>query len=228
MTSRRENENVDSSQRAYDHVIELIASRRLQSGNLIEPREIATTLAISMSPVTRALQRLEQEGLVRILPRKGTFVENSNPRSLFDHLMMREALECQAARIYCGKAIEENMEQLLALARGFDDASSEPGPTGDLDRWMADIELHRFLVSLTKSSDLIKAYQSSMRLGLLINVSLFTTDGGPPASHAELVTGLTTQDSDEAEHLIREHLRSNKPSPLEFLDMLGHKTWKDI
>lgn len=218
----------DATDRAYDRVITLIARRELLAGNLIEPREIASELNISMSPVTRALQRLEQEGLVKIIPRKGTFVENSSPQTMFDHLMMREAIECQAARIYCGKPVEDNMETLLKLARNFDKTSGSGTAAADPGHWFADVEFHTYLVGLTRCSDLIRAFRSSMQIGLLVNVSLLSHAAEPPESHEEFVRSLTTTDSDAAEQLVRHHLRHDKPSPVQMMAALGHQGWNDL
>ena len=218
----------DATELAYDRVITLIGRRELLPGNLIEPREIASELDISMSPVTRALQRLEQEGLVRIIPRKGTFVENSSPRTMYDHLMMREAIECQAARIYCGKPVEDNLEMLLQLARRFDDASPSVGSNADPRHWFADVELHTTLVGLSESTDLIRAFRSSMQVGLLVSVSLLTHVAEPPESHEEFVRALTTTDSNEAERLVRHHLRNDKPTPGQLMAPLGHHSWESL
>ena len=218
----------DATELAYDRIITLIGRRESHAGNLIDPREIAAELNISMSPVTRALQRLEQEGLVRILPRKGTFVQSSSPQTMFDHLMMREAIECQAARIYCGKPVESSMDTLLGLARKFDDGSGIAGATGDPDHWLADVEFHTFLVGLTQCSDLVKAFGSSMQVGLLVNVSLIAHGIEPPENHEEFVRALTTENSDEAERIVRNHLRDGKPSPVQLMAALGHTSWDDL
>jgi DNA-binding GntR family transcriptional regulator len=217
-----------STDRAYNRIISLIANRTLQAGNLIEARTIAAELDISMSPVTRALQRLEQEGLVRIVPRTGSFVEEGDLQTLFDNMMMREALECQAARIYCGSPIEENLDTLHELARKVDAIPSIASPELDPDRWLADIAFHQFLVSLSRNSVLIKAFGNIMRIGILLNLNMFARSTEQSENHVELANALVTRDSDEAERLIRSHLRSHKPSPREFSEVLGHKTWDDL
>jgi len=109
----------DLSQLAYIYLIDQLTRKELEPGNLIEPRDIAGQLKISISPVNKALHLLAHEGFVKIIPRKGSFVENSNPSSLMDQMMLREAIECQAARIYCGSPVQDNRDKLMLLIRNI-------------------------------------------------------------------------------------------------------------
>lgn len=223
MKDGKSKEKVDLTQQAYGYLIEQLISHDLQPGNLIEPREIANALGISMSPVTRALHQLGHEGFVKIIPRKGSFVENSNPKSIFEQMMMREALECQAARIYCGKPVQENMDKLLELAKVIEDT-----PASFHEHWEVEIEYHSFLVGLSDCSNLIRLFDSSMRLGFFLRLNLFFRETAHPESHVDLAKSLTTTDADKAEQIIRHHLRSGKPTLLQELEISKYKAWQDI
>ena len=213
----------DLTGKAHDYLIEQLIHHELQPGNLIEPREIADRLGTSVAPVNRALHRLAHEGFVRIIPRKGSFVENSNPKSIIDQMMMREAIECQAARIYCGTSVEENMETLLALAEKI-----EGTPASYYDHWTKEIEYHTFLVSLTYCSNMIRSFKSSMRLGFFLRLNLFYREATDSANHIKLTKSFVTTDPDEAERIIRQHLRIGKPLLFQELEIVKQKTWKDI
>ena len=213
----------DLAQEAFDHLIGQLATRELEPGNLIEPKEIAGALGISMSPVTRALHQLEHEGLIKIIPRKGSFVANSNPESIFEQMMMREALECQAARIYCGKPVEENLDKLLSMAEAIDRT-----PTSFQEHWETEIKFHSLLVSLSACSSLARAFESSMRLGFFLRLNLFFREMSPSESHVDLAKALVTVDPDEAEEAVRHHLRSGKPAHLQEYEVSEYKGWQEI
>ena len=213
----------DLTNRAHDYLIQQLISHELQPGNLIEPRLIAAKLGTSMAPINRALHRLAHEGFVKIMPRKGSFVENSNPRSILDQMMIREALECQAARIYCGPSVEENLETLLAFAEKIEET-----PTTYGDHWKKEIEYHSFLVSLTHCSNLIRSFKSSMQLGFFLRLNLFYRETSHSSSHIELTKSLATTDPEKAERAIRAHLRYGKPALLNELEIIKQKTWQDI
>jgi GntR family transcriptional regulator, rspAB operon transcriptional repressor len=213
----------DLAQKAFDYLIGQLASRKLEPGNLIEPKEIASALGISLSPVTRALHQLEHEGLIKIIPRKGSFVANSNPKSIFEQMMMREAIECQAARIYCGKTVEENLDKLLSMAEEI-----ERTPTSFQEHWETEIQFHTFLVSLSACSSLARAFESSMRLGFFLRLNLFFQEMAPSESHVDLAKALVTNDPAKAEEAVRRHLRSGKPAHLQEYEVSKYKGWQEI
>jgi len=213
----------DLSQTAYSYLVDQLMEKKLEPGNLIEPRDIAGQLDISISPVHKALQRLAHEGFVKIIPRKGSFVENSNPSSLMDQMMLREAIECQAARIYCGAPVEENKEKLMRIAEKL-----ERTPASYMEHWKHEIEYHSLLVSLSGCSSLIRGFKNNIRLSLFLSLNLYLQEGADRKSHVELTERLAVNSPGKAERLIREHLRSGKPAVLRDLFLIEGKSWERI
>ena len=203
--------------------MERLITHQLQPGNLVIPSEIAKELEISVSPVTRALQRLEHEGFVKIIPKKGSFVENSSPESILGQMMMREAIECQAARIYCGRLVEENIDRVIDLA----EAIRGTPETYHAD-WEAEIAFHTRLVSLTGVSNLIRAFENTVKLGFFLRLNLVFRITGYADNHVELAKDLLTGDPDGAERRIRHHLRSGKPEALQHWEIAPHNSWDDM
>ncbi len=62
---------------------------------------IAEEMDVSLTPVKEALLRLEQEGLVRIIPRKGAFVSQISEQDALEYTRIRHSLESLAARTIC-------------------------------------------------------------------------------------------------------------------------------
>jgi DNA-binding GntR family transcriptional regulator len=213
----------DLSQVAYSYLIDQLTGRKLEPGNLIEPRDIAGQLDISISPVHKALHRLAHEGFVKIIPRKGSFVENSNPASLMDQMMLREAVECQAARIYCGKPVLDHKEELLGIAEKL-----EQTPASYQEHWEHEIEYHSLLVSLSGCSSLIRSFKNNIRLGLFLRINLYFEETTAGESHVELTERLTVHSPQKAEKIIREHLRSGKPAFLRNQFLVEGKSWERI
>ena len=197
--------------------------KKLEPGNLIEPRDIAGELDISISPVHKALHRLAHEGFVKIIPRKGSFVENSNPSSLMDQMMLREAIECQAARIYCGAPVEQNKDKLMRIAEKL-----ERTPASYMEHWKHEIEYHSLLVSLSGCSSLIRSFKNNIRLSLFLSLNLYLQEGADRKSHVELTERLAVNSPQKAERLIREHLRSGQPAVLRDLFLIEGKSWERI
>ncbi|GEM35413.1 hypothetical protein NN3_64200 [Nocardia neocaledoniensis NBRC 108232] len=105
--------------RAYEELRDRIVDLRLSPGQRLVERDLATELEISRIPLREALQLLEREGLVVIVPRQGAIVAPftvTDVRDLFD---VRESLEVLAARLAAGIAyrhVASGREPSLALS----------------------------------------------------------------------------------------------------------------
>jgi len=105
MSSNAEPESdivVRKSERAYQWLRDEILSFRMQPGMFIDKIEVCEKLAVSKQPVTAALTRLEQEGLVEIYPQRGSYVARLRLGAMTESLFIRGALEAAAVRWLAG------------------------------------------------------------------------------------------------------------------------------
>src|SRR2546426_1115964 len=87
---------------AEDHVFEALRARILRGlapGSPLRLAEIADQYGVSMMPVRSALRRLEAEGLIRQLPRRGAVVAPLELSDLEEIQAVRAGLEGYAARL---------------------------------------------------------------------------------------------------------------------------------
>lgn len=89
---------VRKSDRAYFWLRDEILSFGMQPGTFIDKVEVCEKLGVSKQPVTAALTRLEQEGLVEIYPQRGTYVARLRLGAMRESLFVRGALETAAVR----------------------------------------------------------------------------------------------------------------------------------
>ena len=197
------------SKQVYEKLIEQIFNNQLIPGELINRREIASKLGVSVAPTLEAMLQLEVEGFLETIPRKGTRIRVITDEDLRGQVILRQALECQAARLYSGRAIMENKTRLLRLAQEVDNSI-----VGTRENWQSEIIFHRALVELANCQALFREFNKVMRLNLFFSANKTTTINFNPRfdqivkSHSELVSSLQTEDSDRAEKLLREHLTS--------------------
>lgn len=195
----------------YDALLEKLLNNELVPGEILNRRSVADELGTSIAPVLEAMLKLETEGFLESIPRKGTLVRPIRESDVRGHLIVREALECQAVRMYCGAPMIENEEELVKLATEIDNAESRR------EKMRQDVELHTKLIELTGSRILIDEYKRIMKLQVfhIMNRFLDENDRSVHFSHVELIHNLKTEDADTAERIMREHLRSGK---LHFLE----------
>lgn len=195
------------SHQVHEELLHRLLRNELVPGEILNRRDVARELNVSVAPVLEAMLQLELEGFLESIPRKGTRVRPITAEDVYGQLIVREALECQAARLYCGQKIEENEETLIAL--GHQVEQTDPG---DPEHWKQDIEFHTFLVNLSGCDSLVRFTRSIMRLGEFYRINRFLDAESRAAkqNHEELVTKLKTRDPDEAHKIMKAHIRSDK------------------
>jgi DNA-binding GntR family transcriptional regulator len=70
----------------------------------LDEKSLAANLGVSRTPVREALARLEHEGLVEILPRRGVRVVRKSKAEIVEMIIAWAALESMAARLLCERA----------------------------------------------------------------------------------------------------------------------------
>jgi DNA-binding GntR family transcriptional regulator len=194
------------AEEAYQILLDQLLTKKLMPGILINRRAIATDLGMSVAPVLEAIIQLQSEGFLKSIPRKGTLVCAVHLEGFRGQLLLREAIECEAARLYCGKPVIE-AAHLAALAVAADVSQQKPL----VELWKAELAFHTALIALTQCDTLIQTYAKTMQRKLFSSAHLFL--GGEAfggGDHAALLCGLQTTDPDGAERLIRAHLHFKK------------------
>lgn len=92
----------------------------LKPGERLMEIHLAQKLGVSRTPVREAIRKLELEGLVRMIPRKGAVVAEITISDLEDVLEVRMALEELAVKLACRMLTPEQIEQIGALADEFE------------------------------------------------------------------------------------------------------------
>lgn len=213
------------SQSAYFLILEAILKGKLPLGITLSRRKLAEEFGMSLLPVGEALQRLELEGLVESRPRVGTRVRIPSAQDIRGHYMVREAIECQAARLFAEKASRSErleVQEMAAQLDAFDsEDSSRKGDLGEdrvFDARRRHYQFHMRITECTGCQALCEAIEKIHILLLSwVNNSSFIPDPGPnrfdcrpypsPRWHQDLVDALLTRDPLEADKAMRQHVR---------------------
>ncbi|MFQ5468057.1 MAG: GntR family transcriptional regulator, partial [Kiloniellaceae bacterium] len=116
--------NYSLKDRIYGALKQAITSMNIYSEDAelrLDERELSERLEISRTPIREALARLEQEGLVRIVPRKGVFIVRKTKAEVLEMITVWAALESMAARLVTQRASDEEIATLRKLFSTFED-----------------------------------------------------------------------------------------------------------
>jgi DNA-binding GntR family transcriptional regulator len=194
------------SQDVYHEILARLMDNRLVPGAMLNRREVAQELGVSVAPVLEAMLQLELEGFLESVPRKGSFVKSIRREDVYGQLVVREALECQGARMYCGKPVQDNRPALVEAAEAIDNVN-----LGGIDQWEAEIKFHLMLLDLAQCPPLSQVFIRTIRLGLFYQINhIFLPQNHLEYKHLDLIEDLSTASPDAAECIMRRHIRSGK------------------
>lgn len=102
--------------RAYDRLKRDIIEARLRPGTVVSDSDLAEQYEMSRTPVREAINNLRREGLVVVLPKRGTFVKPLDFGEIHDLYTLRSLIEPEAAVLASQRASAEDFAELDDLS----------------------------------------------------------------------------------------------------------------
>ncbi|MDH3662069.1 MAG: GntR family transcriptional regulator [Alphaproteobacteria bacterium] len=171
----------------------------------LDERQLSDQLQISRTPIREALARLEQEGLVRVVPRKGVFILRKSVDEILEMITVWAALESMAARLVTERATDAAIKSLRKLLVSF----SEDEAKTHLDEYSeANIRYHRRILELSGCKLLLSIADGLFLHMRAIRARTMTEDNRVQRSvvdHNGIIEAIEARDGDLAERLVREH-----------------------
>ena len=124
----------------------------LEPGERLMEIQLANKLGVSRTPIREAIRKLELEGLVLMIPRKGAEVAQITEKSLRDVLEVRRALENLAVQLACLRMSPQTLADLKAAARAFEEILGGEDVTAVAE---ADVAFHDVIYMATDNQRLI-------------------------------------------------------------------------
>lgn len=193
--------------RVYDVLRGQILDGELSQGVHLSIQALAVETGSSNGPVITALTRLANEGLVRHERGQGYQVADWSPERLNELLIVRRALETEAARL---AALRSGPEDLARLQDHIGNMALlvREGRRAEAD--LADVELHIAIALLSRSPALIEALRRSHLLEIVRRRLLLNAPRGDfehlAENHQRLVDAISTGNPDQAGAAMHAHL----------------------
>ena len=105
------NKTKDNSEIVYETIKKEIIDATRKPGDIFNEKEFAANMGISRTPVREAVLRLSNEGLLVVMPRRGTFVSHISMADVRDMYQVRKILEPQIAYIAAQKCDKDIVKQ---------------------------------------------------------------------------------------------------------------------
>ena len=193
-------------EQVVDALRDAIVYGELAQGQPLVEAELAAQLGVSRAPIREALQILQSEGLVEIIPYHGTRVRRLTRRDIEELYSLRSVLEAFAIRRIVAQqnlddveVLREHYREMLAMA-----------DVGDLKKTNAiDRAFHDTLIELSRHSMLISIWTSvSLRVRQVMTLlNERNTDLKQIAyNHHPVIEAIAEWDEEKAVSLITQHI----------------------
>jgi len=171
----------------------------------LDERQLSLELGVSRTPVREAIARLEQEGLVRTVPRKGVFVVRKNKRQILEMITVWSALESTAARLATERASDAEIATLRRMFATFEGDQI----SAHIDEYSeTNIEFHLAILRMSRCELLWQMAENLFIHMRAIRHKTIHENRRAERSiidHLNIIQALETRDAELAERLVREH-----------------------
>ena len=171
----------------------------------IDERDLAEKLGVSRTPIREALARLEHEGLIESVARRGYFIVRKSKEELVEIITVWAALESMAARLITVRATDEEITSLRTIFSTFENGRV----FAKLDEYSdANLRFHQRIIELSGSATLAKSADSllihvrSIRHRTISENHRFERS---MVDHMHIIEALESRDGELAERLVRDH-----------------------
>lgn len=204
----------------FNTLRQAILRGELKPGERLMEIQLANKLGVSRTPIREAIRKLELEGLVLMIPRKGAEVAEITEKNMLDVLEVRRALEELAVKLACERITEEEIQELKDAADAFQKILSEKDITKIAE---ADEAFHDVIFKSTGNDRLIQLLNSLREQMYRYRLEYLKREEYHPQlleEHQQIIERITSKDQSEAAELIDRHIGNQVDVMLE---MIRHK-----
>lgn len=137
----------------FNTLRQAILTGELKPGERLMEIHLANKLGVSRTPIREAIRKLELEGLVTMIPRRGAVVAEITEKSLKDVLEVRRTLDALSVELASDRISENELNELRMACLKFEEAVKTKDARIIAK---ADVALHDIIVKATGNQRLIQ------------------------------------------------------------------------
>lgn len=193
---------------------EAIITGVLKPGERLMEIQLAEELGVSRTPVREAIRKLELEGFVVMIPRRGTYVADMSIKDINEVFEVRTALDVLAAGLAAERITEDELEQMERLLVQIGEYIEQ----GDMDKIVeVDSQFHDILYRASRNDRLvgiINNLREQLTRFRSISMSYPGRLKNTLEEHSRMVEALAARNSELAQQLAVEHMENSEQTLL--------------
>lgn len=192
----------------FESLREAIITGKLGPSERLMEIQLAEEMGVSRTPVREAIRKLELEGLVVMIPRKGAYVAGLSIRDITDVFEIRRALEGLAAELAAERSTDGELEEMERFLVKI----SEEIEQGDLPKVIeTDTDFHTLIYKAsrnTRLSQIINNLREQIQRSRTTSLSYPGRMKIALEEHRKMVEAISSRDGELARNLAQEHIEN--------------------
>lgn len=217
-----ENNLLSIREHAYLYLKEMILEGELKAGDRLIERELAGKLGISRTPIREALFRLESQGFVKTVPRKGVVVSNISVSEVIEVFTILASLEVLAVKLAAQRMDRETQLELDQKIEELMELREQAEENFNLEH----IQMNRLINKASKSPKLFEILSGLIDyIHMAANMG-YETPGRRKESlreHIDIMKALRDKEAEMAEYLMKIHIENSKKAYITYIENIKEK-----
>jgi len=190
----------------YHILKERIMNLELKLGQKIDMQKIANEFGISQTPARDVLNRLVQEGLVKLVPRVGYYVMSLSPEDLTEIYDLRKMFECHALKSAINDTNEDKLREIKRISENMRGETGRKIKKAKFDE--IDLRLHSLIINSTRNKrlkDLFLQVYGFVKISLWLGFDLDRA----LKEHIELIDALLEKNLPKSTRILEKHINNS-------------------
>lgn len=183
-----------------------IVDGRYPPGLKLDPEQLAREFDCSRTPIREALQQLQESGLVRVVPKRGTFVSQWNVDEITERVEVMAEIEAMCARLAARRISESELDELETAH----EACRQMVESGNADGYYAENSTFHHCIYRATHNEFLQ--QEATRLHAILQpyrrlqLQARNRMKHSYSEHDAIVTAIRAGDGDAASLAMRDHV----------------------
>jgi DNA-binding GntR family transcriptional regulator len=205
METLRKIQKVNLNDQVYDILKEMIANYRFIPGSHLNLEQLTRDLGVSRTPVWDAIRKLEQEGFVKIEPKKGVLISELTPETAIELYTVREPLEILAVRLAVERINDQTFKKMAQCLKKQEKVIEDKDLIGYS---RLDFDFHGLIYNSCNNRVLQEMLENIKNKSRPIAMLITPILPRLYHDHVEIFEALRQRDSEKAEKMIQDHCRN--------------------
>ena len=192
----------------FNTLRQAILTGELKPGERLMEIHLANKLGVSRTPIREAIRKLELEGLVTMIPRRGAEVAQITEKSMNDVLEVRRAMDALCVELACDRITPEELQDLKKACDTFEAAVK----TDDIKQIaQADVAFHDIIYAATDNRRLIQLLNNLREQMYRYRIEYLKKKECYPQlleEHQTIIDSIESRDKDRATQITGQHIKN--------------------